>query len=188
MNDVTISWNLITDSELAMHISGATSRRDNISVHHNVYARNNERQPKIVNENEIIDLVNNVVYGWGGFAGGAKGLHIGDNVNVPNSDYPTLNVENNVFHYVGGLIGADINYGLLRDNKEGKIYFNGNIFPAVENENYSTSTRHVVPPYAQVTMYDANTLEDTVVPFAGTHYPTQEEKDLLNEISLALVG
>ena len=105
---------------------------------------------------------------------------------MPDDEYPTLNVENNVYHYVPGQVGNE-DRAIVRDIP-GKIYFNGNIFPAGESDNYDTSTRHVIPAYAEVTMYDASTLGDTVVPFAGTHYPTQEEQDLLSEINIAIGG
>jgi len=187
VSDVTVSWNLITGTVVTSHISGATTKRERISVHHNVYAKNNERQIKIVNQNEMIDFVNNVVYGWSWIESGGKGLHIGNNTYVSNDDYPTLNVENNYYKYLV-MQHSNPGWGLYRENPTGKIYFNGNIFPEEEDDNYSTSARHVIPAYAEVTTYDASTLGDTVVPYAGTHYPTQEEQDLLNEISTAIGG
>ena len=74
--------------------------------------------------NDLIDFVNNVIYGWGWMEGGAAGLHIGTNDGMPNEDYPTLNVENNVYHYVSGLSG-DEDDAIIRDNPTGRIYFNG---------------------------------------------------------------
>lgn len=180
VKDVTISWNLITDTVTAMLVK--YGRKDRISLHHNVFARNSERQPQLVDEIYLMDYVNNVVYGWG-WNGWGYGVRIPDTGG--SNTYPTLNFENNVFHYVSGY--SSENSALIR-YQDGAVYFNGNIFPPGENDNYSTSTRHVIPNYAAVTKYDASTLGDTVVPFAGTHYPTAAEQNLLSEIRLALGG
>ena len=180
VSDVTLSWNLILDTSAAMLVK--YGRKDRISIHHNVFAGNNERQPQLAHEIYQMDYVNNVVYGWG-WTGYGYGLRIAD-FGGPD-DYPTLNVENNVYHYVSG---HSVETSAIQRYKDGKIYFGGNIFPAAETDDYSTSTQHVIPAYAEVTKYAATTLGDTVVPFAGTHYPTQEEQDLLAEIGTAIGG
>ncbi|MCP4709112.1 MAG: hypothetical protein GY869_10845, partial [Planctomycetes bacterium] len=187
VSDVTISWSLITNTVTALHLSWSPQNRDRISLHHNVFAGNNERQVRMRHHNDLIDFVNNVIYGWGWIEGGAAGLHIGTNDGMPNDAYPTLNYENNVLHYVSGLHG-DQDDAIIRDNPTGKIYFNGNILPSGETDNYDTSARHAIPTYATVTMFDADTLGDTVVPFAGTHYPTAQEQQLLNDIGSAIGG
>ena len=188
VSNVTISWNVILDTPIALHLSHEDSLRERISFHHNVFARNNERQIRMRYQNNLIDFVNNVIHGWGYFEGGASGLNIGPNSGVvPDDEYPRLNVENNYYYYDSSSPNGDEDDAIRRDIP-GKIYFNGNIFPARESDNYDTSTRHVIPAYAEVTKYDASTLGDTVVPYVGTHYPTQEEQDLLSEISIAIGG
>ena len=94
--DVSISHNLITDTLLAQHLSRSTPPvRERISFYGNVYARNNERQPKFKYDNHLIDFVNNVVYGWGWMEGGASGLRFSR-----SSNYETkINVENNIYHF-----------------------------------------------------------------------------------------
>ena len=180
VSDVTLSWNLITDTVTTTLIK--YGRKDRISLHHNVLAGNSERQPQLAHEIYLMDYVNNVVYGWG-WNGWGYGLRLAD-FGGPD-DYPTLNFENNVYHYVIGYGDED---DAIQRYKDGQVYFDGNIFPAGEVDDYSTSTRHVIPAYAEVTKYAASTLGDAVVPYVGTHYPTQEEQDLLSEISLAIGG
>jgi len=106
-------------------------------------------------------------------------------------DYPSVNIIGNNYYWTED-IGVDY-WGLKRTNSKGElciglIYFEDNLFPAVEDEDYDTSEKLVIPTYAEVTKYDVNTLGDTVVPYVGTHYPTIGEEALLDEISLALGG
>ena len=134
-------------------------------------------------ECDVIDFVNNVVYGWGAFGGGGAAFSIRE----PNfEDYPKVNVENNVYHHVDGW-GNDWS-AIYRPNPLGKIYFNGNIFPDAEDDDVSNSAQHEIAEANQVTMYAANTLGNTVVPYVGTHYPTQDEMDIMDEASKALGG
>ena len=188
VTDVTLSWNVILDTVTASHVSTAdvdVSRR-RVSIHHNVFARNNERQVRFRHDTQQIDFVNNVVYGWGWMDGGAGGLDIAYDSGEVN---PSLNIEHNVLHHVAGLSGTPddaVRFG--RGSAEGQVFFSGNILPAGEGDGVSTSGRNPTPAYAQVTTYDAATLPDTVVPLAGTQYPTAAEQQLLCEIRGALLG
>jgi len=184
VRDVTISNNLVIDTIKMCHLSNSDEIRERISFHHNVFARNNERQIRMRHHNELIDFVNNVVYGWGWFEGGAAGLSIDSNTGVSNEEYPKLNVENNVFHYVPGLHGDEDDAVVRTIN--GEIFFSGNSFPAGEVDAGSTSARHVIPVDAQVTTDPATKLCVTSVPGAGTVYPTAAESSLLDEIESAL--
>jgi pectate lyase len=183
VRDVTISWNLITDTETALHLSQENDVRARISLHHNVFARNNERQIRMRHHNDLIDFVNNVIYGWGWLSGGGAGLDIATNVGVSNDEFPKLNVENNYYIAANGSAGRSIERDI-----DGQIYFNGNVFPASETDDYSTATRWAIPSYAQVTTFAASALGDAVVPCVGTHYPTAAERDLLDEVSTAIGG
>jgi pectate lyase len=184
VRDVTVSNNLVIDTIKMCHLSKSDEIRERISFHHNVFARNNERQIRMRHHNELIDFVNNVVYGWGWFEGGAAGLSIDYNTGVSNEEYPKLNVENNVYHYVPGLHG-DEDDAIVR-TINGEIFFAGNEFPAGELDAYSTSARHAIPAYARVTTDPAARLCVTAVPGAGTVFATAGEESLLDEIESAL--
>lgn len=184
VRDITISNNLVIDTIKMCHLSNSDEIRERISFHHNVFARNNERQIRMRHHNDLIDFVNNVVYGWGWFEGGAAGLSIDTNTGVPNDEYPKLNVENNVYHFVPGLHG-DEDDAIVRAIP-GEIFFSGNQLPAGEIDGYSTSARHAIPAYAQVTTDPAARLCATSVPGAGTVYPTADESSLLAEIASVL--
>jgi len=185
VRDVTISWNLITDTVTALHSSKSDRVRQRISFHHNVFAGNNERQIRIRHHNEDFDYINNVVYGWGWFEGGAAGLMFPESSVVDNSEYPRINVENNLYHYISSSPHGGPNDAIDREI-EGKIYFSGNLFPTEETDDYSTSEQWPIPVQAQVTKYDACALGNQVVPYAGTHYPTDSELTLINQIQTDL--
>lgn len=186
ISNVTVSYCLIMKTQKACHFSNSDFKRERISIHHNVYAKNNERQIKMRHNNNIIDFVNNTVYGWGWYEGGASGLYFGSNTGVSDSDFPKINIENNIYHYVEGLEGSE-NRAIIRD-VEGKMFFSGNSFPPGETDAYSTSERHVIPDSFKVTMHPVNLLGDSVIPFCGTQFPSKEESDLLSEISIAVGG
>ncbi len=190
-SDVTLSWNFMYDTMMTMIIDAIDSSyvTQRISLHHNVFARANERQPLLEWHCDLIDVVNNVIYGWGWIENGDHGMWIRYNAGVTN---PSLNVENNVYHFVSTEIAPwgneDNAIRFERGPDEGNVYFNGNILPPEEVDAVSSSGRLPIPAYAEVTKYAASTLGDKVVPYVGTHYPTQEEQDLLSEISIAIGG
>ncbi len=186
VHDVTISNCLMMETIKMCHLSNSDYVRKNISFHHNVFAKNNERQIRMRHHNELVDFVNNVVYGWGWFEGGAAGFSIDENIGVSNEDFPVMNVENNIYHFVAGLHGEEDE--AIRRVVNGKIYFSGNRFPDGEKDDNSTSDKHTIPAEAVVTMHPVSVLGDSVVPFVGTHYPTVEETALLQEIRLAVNG
>lgn len=185
--NVTISWNLIMDTSKALHLSRAEDIRENISFHHNVFARNQERQIRIKYDSRA-DYVNNVIYGWGWGGCAAAGLNIDTSYDVD----PTINVIANVFHYVsgtgcGGQDDAIVYSGNGTDTA--KVFMSGNLVPAQERDTAGTvGTPMPIPAYAQVTAYSASALGDAVVPCAGTGRKTAEEQALLDQVSQAIGG
>jgi pectate lyase len=184
VHDVTLSWNLVKDTRTGAVFS-SDDLRQRISVHHNVFAGNNERQIKTNQRNELVDYVNNVVYGWGWMVPTGTGLDI--DAQGYTSTHPTMNVINNYFHFVSGLNGG-ANQAILRNGTGGQVYFSGNVVPAGETDTNSTSARHTIPASAQVTTYAASALGNSVVPCVGTKHRLAEEASLLTTISQAIGG
>ncbi|HMR76210.1 MAG TPA: hypothetical protein PKD61_13885, partial [Polyangiaceae bacterium] len=188
VKDVTLSWNLILDTVTALHLSTSDTKvtRERFSIHHNVFARNNERQIRIRHNNQLIDYVNNVVYGWGWMEGGGLGLDIHYDAGETN---PSLNVMGNVFHHVAGLKGTPngaISFG--RGASEGSVYFEDNLLPSGESDAVSSGAKLSIPASAAVTRHPASSLGSKVVPHVGTHYPTPEEAALLATIAKAITA
>jgi hypothetical protein len=183
VSDVTLSYNLILDTVTALHLSTGdeTLARERFSIHHNVFARNNERQIRIRHDNQLIDYVNNVIYGWGWMEAGAAGLDIHYDAGETN---PSLNVIGNLFHHVAGTAGdGDDAIDFEQGPDVGNVYFADNVVPAGESDNVSSGDMLPIPAAAQVTIHAASELATAVVPHAGTHHPTTEEQALLDEIA-----
>ena len=112
--------------------------KENISIHHNVFARNNERQIRLKDDSRV-DYVNNVVYGWGWYGSGGKGLNIDTTYTVD----PTINVVNNRFHHVATPYGSAGNAIVYAGGVgSAKVFMSGNIVPSAETDTASTSSRH----------------------------------------------
>lgn len=183
--NVTLSNSLLTDAMVGQHYSGSSSSsRDAITIYRNVFARMNERQPKIVFETTRIELVNNVVYGWGWIEGGASGLHF----KVDGFNASSGNIENNIYHYVSGLHGSENNAVKIEGALDGNWFFADNSFPAGETQDVSTSGQIAIPAEFKVIRLPVSALADTVVPCAGTHFPTAAEINLLTTISQEIGG
>jgi pectate lyase len=72
VHQVTVQWSLIAESlHCSVHPDGCHSmgflvgdHTQNITLHHNLLAHNNDRNP-LIQADSVSDLVNNVVYNWG---------------------------------------------------------------------------------------------------------------------------
>jgi pectate lyase len=75
VNDVTFQWNIVSEGlHNSKHEKGAHSmgfligeESHRISVHHNLFAHNNERNPRLKHDTHT-EVINNVMYNWGGAA------------------------------------------------------------------------------------------------------------------------
>ena len=179
VHDVTLSNSLIWDTVQGQHYSQSSGRRELLTIYGNVYAKLNERQPRVRHNTLQLDFVNNVIYGWGWIEGGAAGFHIAAGVGTP-----TANVENNIYHHVSGLNGGPDD-ALKIDGFAGTWHFAGNDWPIGESQGDSTSnsTRISMDGF-EVERRPTNELD---VSRAGAHFPSAEEQMLLAEISAAIV-
>jgi len=209
VSDVTVSWCLIANSFHPSTVSfypAPFQKRRRISMHHNVWARNDERNPQLRADVADFDYVNNVVYDWGYWTGYGYGIRI---KNEPGEPQVNANIVNNYFKPVHGdptagllyglVDGPDVNDGapatlgpqgtVITNTTLGTLWVAGNIFPVGNLDVYSTiPAPHPVPTNAQVTTYSAYELKDRVVPNAGVKYRTADEQALFSEIAAALDG
>lgn len=183
--NLTISWNLILNTAAALHLSRAEDVRDSISIHHNVFAFNNERQIRTKYDSRT-DYVNNVVYGWGWYECGGIGLDIDTTYTVD----PTINVVNNRFHLPAGTACGAPDGAVVYSGGRGSalVYMSGNMTPAGETDSGTTSTPMAVPAPARVTTFAASALGDLVVPCVGTRDRTTSEQSALATIAAAIGG
>jgi pectate lyase len=98
VSDVTLSWSFIYHNRHPTSVSHTDvpyQPRRRISMHHNVFARNGERNPQVRADTREMDIVNNVIYEYGFFgAGNGHGMRIR---NVPGEPQVSCNIINNYF-------------------------------------------------------------------------------------------
>lgn len=175
VHDITLSNSLIKDSIQGHHFSQASGLRERLTIYGNVYARLNERQPRIRYDTRRIEFVGNVIYGWGWHEGGASGMHL----NIA-SGTPSANVENNVYLHVPGLFGS-ADDALRIDDLRGSWFFSENIWPFGESTGDTALTSSRVNTVYQGIDYAVPRQRADVLN-AGSHFKTTEERDLLDEI------
>lgn len=116
--NITVQWSVISEG-LLTHSMGGLIEMNTITMHHNLYAHNNDRNPKTKGQ---IDFVNNIVYNWGGFpyvAGGESGTKGYGNV-VGN-------------YFIAGRNSADPEYAVVRGNENYQVYLEDNRIDSNKN-------------------------------------------------------
>ncbi|WP_202914535.1 OmpL47-type beta-barrel domain-containing protein [Paenibacillus antri] len=116
--NITVQWSIISEG-LLTHSMGGLIEMNTITMHHNLYAHNNDRNPKTKGQ---IDFVNNIVYNWGGFpyvAGGESGTKGYGNV-VGN-------------YFIAGLNSADPEYAVVRGNENYSLFLENNRIDSNKN-------------------------------------------------------
>ncbi|WP_248923847.1 OmpL47-type beta-barrel domain-containing protein [Paenibacillus hamazuiensis] len=116
--NITVQWSIISEG-LLTHSMGGLIEMNTITMHHNLYAHNNDRNPKTKGQ---IDFINNIVYNWGGYpyvAGGESGTKGYGNV-VGN-------------YFIAGLNSASPQYAVVRGNENYSLYLKNNRIDSNKN-------------------------------------------------------
>lgn len=116
--NITVQWSIISEG-LLTHSMGGLIEMNTITMHHNLYAHNNDRNPKTKGQ---IDFVNNIVYNWGGYpyvAGGESGTKGYGNV-VGN-------------YFIAGLNSANPEYAIVRGNENYSLFLENNRIDSNKN-------------------------------------------------------
>ena len=201
-HDITIQWCIISEAlrdsthtkgphSMGMLLGSAGSR--NISVHHNLFAHNNARNPRIKTSG-MVDIVNNVIYNphfenygdWGP-------SHTTD-------DYAIVQVNYIANYYKAGAESGTANYYISGSNSSGglgqaELYVQGNITPlrhsdsadeltgVVRPAQYSwvVPSRHPAPTVTTSSAFDAY---EAVLANAGATLPMRDEVDerIVNDV------
>ncbi|GAA4860244.1 hypothetical protein GCM10023310_44360 [Paenibacillus vulneris] len=116
--NITVQWSIISEG-LLTHSMGGLVEMNTITMHHNLYAHNNDRNPKTKG---VMDFVNNIIYNWGGYpyvAGGESGTKGYGNV-VGN-------------YFIAGMNSANPQYGVVRGNENYNLYLKNNRIDSNKN-------------------------------------------------------
>jgi hypothetical protein len=207
VRDVTISWSFIfynLHPTTISHYPAPYQVRQRISMHHNVYAKNGERNPQVRADVRDLDYVNNIVYDWGFFGGWGYGIRIRNEVGEPKVNGNFANnalipgAVNPEWALVfgrdpgpdstdGGPAGSPPQGTVITTSQMGSLWVSGNILPPGNRDQYSTvATPLPVPSSAEVTTWPAAELGARVLATVGMKYRTAEEEAILDEIMAAL--
>ncbi|CAM3716800.1 FIMAH domain-containing protein [Marinicrinis lubricantis] len=116
--NITVQWSIISEG-LLTHSMGGLIEMNTITMHHNLYAHNNDRNPKTKGQ---IDFVNNIVYNWGDYpyvAGGESGTKGYGNV-VGN-------------YFIAGKNSKNPEYAVVRGNENYSLYLHNNRIDSNKN-------------------------------------------------------
>jgi pectate lyase len=207
VSDITVSycffyynWHPTTVS----HYPSPFQTRQRISMHHNVYAKNGERNPQIRADVRDFNYINNVVYDWGYFGeGGGYGIRIKNGAGEPkvngnfinNFFVPTIRPSWALVYGINpGRDGDDSGPdavipqdSVFTGSALGDLYVRGNYFPPENQDHYSTiSSPLTVPDSAQVTTHDLCMLSTLLNDSAGMKYRSQAEQDMFDGLKAAM--
>lgn len=188
-HDITIQWSVIseglynsihvdegvTDGRTDPHSMGAIFGQDgtNMTVHHNIFAHNWGRNPRIsgiVNS----EIINNVIYGWGDAA-----VEINEDKNITH-------VLNNYFKADAGSRPQEIRIDSMPP--DGQVYISGNLTldrrdsqNMIESrirmpDNFIVSRNFLFAP-SNVVMSSAEEAYTQVLNFAGAVTPVRDRVD-----------
>lgn len=208
VRDVTFSWSFIFYNPHPMtvsHYPAPFQVRQRISVHHNVYAKNGERNPQIRADVRSFDFVNNIIYDWGYFGGGGYGIRIRNDAGWPKVH---ANLVNNYLIPKTSSPGWALVYGtspgadstdegpassipqgtVVTTSSLGSLWVSGNILPPENRDHYSTVSAPLpVPEAHRVTTWPATELKTRILPSVGMKYRDAEERDILDELASVMV-
>ncbi len=158
-HDITIQWCIMADT---VKNSLIAERCYNISLHHNLYAHGDERNPQI-DDTAFVDFVNNVVFGWAGNYG--TRIRNGSSANIVMSYYVPDE-------------GSDASDALVLDGA-GPVYMENNILPPACPAQGTCGAMMEAPG---VTEMDPETALRTVLLEAGAHPRDIDDADYASQV------
>ncbi len=158
-HDVTVQWCIVAET---VKNSLLTAGAYNITLHHNLYALGDERNPQIDNCT-FVDVVNNVIYGWSGNYG--TRVRNGASANIIGNYYMPDD-------------GSDPSDALVLSSP-GPVYIEGNVLPP--NCNVESTCGALLETPA-VTRTDAETALRDVLAEAGAHPRDADDSDYVNQV------
>jgi len=191
--NITVSYSILHDTAKAMLIKYGPHH--NISLHHNLFARNRERNPQIRHQVETLEFVNNIVYEWGVQGGWGYGLRIAEHdpdqnlsgsLTFGGDGYIDMNVIGNVF-IAGRSPTPNLAIQFLNvdsgNGDFGDLYFEDNIYPEGFSAPSSTVSQPLfVSDIHRITKQAANQLPMALLDSIGPKYRTPEETEIINQI------
>ncbi|MES9992611.1 MAG: Ig-like domain-containing protein [Candidatus Thiodiazotropha sp.] len=154
-----------------------------ISVHHNLYAYNHERQTNIRGNTWDYNFEQNIIHAWDPYAfGGGYGTQL----RCRDSGCPQrLNFIGNIYTSSSATPGNSLAQAIIfnDDASTNEVYMRDNLFPVAETDRGTASAEFTRSTEAEVTLYPLNQVNNLVLPHIGAPYRTIEEETLFLEVA-----
>jgi pectate lyase len=161
----------------------AGQERRYISIHHNLYAYNHERQTNIRGNTWDYNFEQNILHAWGpfGFGGGYATQFRCRNGGCPQR----INLLDNYYTSSPATPTNKYSYAIVFDDgaSSDEVYSNGNRFPSQESDRGTATSEFTRSSVADITRYPLNELTTKVLPNIGAPYRTAEEDLLFTEVA-----
>jgi len=178
-NNVTVQWCMITEGLNNVNHSCGGLWGPTSSYHHNLFAHNKTRNPKLgYLAGEALDFRNNVLYNWG-------------EMSVYTGTQGTINIINN-YYKPGPSTKSSVASTIVDPDPTNQIYVSGNYVygnPAVTANNWLGVTGDCIRVYSPfdvpaVTTHTAQEAYNLVLAEAGASRPMRDAVDtrIINEI------
>ncbi len=180
VHDVTVAWTLLYGNVLTSLLKYDTRQR--VSLHHNVYADNGERNPQVKGEMRTLDFRNNIVYDWTLTRDGYGLLLWSAPPGNDSPGVPSVNIVGNAFIAKSG--DADCGIRLKEDGGPVQRWVSDNVAlppPLCLSSNLAAPLG--IPAAAEVTTSPASSLAAVVLPGVGVRDRLPAEQALLDEIA-----
>ncbi len=161
VHDVTIQWSILAATRKNQLIRSGVC---NVSLHHNLYAHGSERNPQLQESSLGIDMVNNVIFDWGG------------NYGTRVRDGSSANLVKN--YYLPGP-RSDVEDAVIIMETAGWVFSAGNVIPRHSDATGTTEKRLPAPA---VTEMPAEEALMAVLDEAGALPRDAEDEAIIDEI------
>ncbi|MFO0572082.1 MAG: hypothetical protein U0263_41045 [Polyangiaceae bacterium] len=189
VSDVSVQRSLFYGTAKTMLIKYLT--RKNLSIHHNVFTHNGERNPQAKGDLKLLDFVNNVLYledvpaypdGTVTSPYGTRVFSCGTGCDSPGD--VTANLVNNA--YLGDGAQIDLLTGPGGGSNAG-VFIAGNLcVPASNCPASPAGAANAIPAAYAVTALGTAELEPMLLPYVGAPNRTPLDQQYIDEVAAAL--
>lgn len=162
--------------------------RGYISIHHNLYAYNHERQTNIRGNTWDYNFEQNIIHAWDpfGFGGGYATQFRCRNGACPER----LNLIGNYYTSSSTTPTGSLSQAIVFNDSASsdQVYMRGNRFPSEEGDRGTAASEFARTAEAEVTLYPHSELPDKVLPKIGAPYRTPDEEKLFDEVAGEISG
>ena len=174
-HDITIQWSILADNHKNSLIRDDVT---NLSLHHNLYAHGDERNPQVQASCLVVDVVNNVIYDWdppeddwGGVPGYGTRFRSSSTGNLIKNVYVPSD-------------SSDRSLAVILTPST-LVYTESNVIPDESDDTGTTETRGPAPPVTEMAPGEAR---DAVLAEAGAWPRDADDSTYVARVWDAIIG